>query len=142
MTTKFPIGSRVVRSDGLPATVIDSDNIGYSLSYDEGGYGWWPAGSIDWLVVPRWVEFGTAVMVDAAVNQMLGSIVQTAPGLFGGLIIGLQKAADGDPLAFLKAWTACRQMKLIDKQLAKSVQAIAAEHDLPDTFVTALTTDS
>lgn len=138
MSVAFPIGSRVIRSDGLPATVLGYDGTGYELAYDEGGTGWWPIGSINWLIVPRWVEFGTAVMVDAAVNAVLGSIVQAAPGLFGGLLIGLQQAADGDPRAFLAAWTTCRQLALIDNTLATAVQAMASDHDLPADFVAAL----
>lgn len=138
MSIAFPIGSRVVRSDGQPATVLSYDGTNYEIAYDEGGTGWWPTGSIDWLIVPSWMEFGTALMVDPAVNQMLGSVVQAAPGLYGGLIIGLQQAADGDHRAFLAAWAACRQMALIDNPLAAAVQAMAVDHDLPADFIAAL----
>lgn len=138
MSTTFPIGSRVARSDGLPAMVLSYDGTGYELAYDEGGVGWWPVGSIDWLIVPRWMEFGIALMVEPAVNQMLGSVMQAAPGLYGGLIIGLQQAADGDHRAFLAAWTACHQMALIDNTLAAAVQAMASDHDLPADFIAAL----
>lgn len=139
MAPIFTPNTRVRRSDGLPATVIQYANEAYEIAYDEGGTGWWPENSLDWLVTPRWVEFSTLLMADQAVNIMLGALLQNAPGLYGGLIVGLQRASDGDYRVFLNAWSAARSMQFIAPELATWVAGLAAGRDLPEEFVAALT---
>lgn len=89
-------------------------------------------------VVPRWVDFSSAIMALPAVNQMLGAILQSAPGLYGGLVIGLQRASEGDSVVFLNSWGAAKGMTLISNKLIESVQALGSEYDLPQEFVAAL----
>ena len=89
-------------------------------------------------VAPRWVDFSSAIMALPAVNQMLGAILQSAPGLYGGLVIGLQRASEGDSLVFLNSWGAAKAMTLISDDLIESVQALGSEYDLPQEFIAAL----
>lgn len=87
---------------------------------------------------PRWVDFSAAAMGDSAVNAMLGQLLQQAPGLYGGLIIGLKDASTGEPALFLRSWAAIQQAGLIDQALSDGIVAMAVAHDLPESFVEAL----
>jgi hypothetical protein len=89
-------------------------------------------------LVPRWVDFSSAVMATPSVNQMLGAVLQTAPGLYGGLVVGLQSASEGDSRVFLNSWAAAKTMTLISDDLIESVQALGNEYDLPQAFIAAL----
>ena len=89
-------------------------------------------------VMPRWVDFSSAIMADPAVNTMLGAVLQAAPGLYGGLVVGLQQASEGDSRVFINSWTAAKALTLISTDLVESVQALGTEYDLPSEFITAL----
>ena len=89
-------------------------------------------------VVPRWVDFSAIVMSLPAINIMLGAVLQAAPGLYGGLVVGLQNASEGDSRVFLNSWTASYAMGLLSAELITTVQEIAAEYDLPAPFIEAL----
>ena len=89
-------------------------------------------------VVPQWVDFSSAIMAEPAVNQMLGAVLQAAPGLYGGLVVGLQQASEGDSRVFINSWTAAKTMTLISDDLIEAVQALGTEYDLPESFITAL----
>lgn len=84
---------------------------------------------------PRWVDFSAAVMTDAAINTMLGILVQSAPGLYGGLVVGLQQASQGDTRVFLNSWHAAHGLGVISNELITDVQQHAAAHDLPSAFI-------
>ena len=88
--------------------------------------------------VPRWVDFSAAIMAMPAVNVMLGAVLQAAPGLYGGLVVGLQQASEGDSRVFLNSWHAAIAMTLITEELITTVQAVAGEYDLPEPFIEAL----
>jgi hypothetical protein len=90
------------------------------------------------VIVPRWVDFSAAIMSLPAINVMLGAVLQSAPGLYGGLVVGLQNASEGDSRVFLNSWHAAIAMTLITEELIITVQDIAAQYDLPETFVEAL----
>ena len=97
----------------------------------------------EWVVTasdpePRWVDFSSAIMADPAINTMLGAVLQAAPGLYGGLVVGLQQASEGDSRVFINSWTAAKAIGLISAALVESVQALGAEYDLPSEFITAL----
>jgi hypothetical protein len=101
-----------------------------------------PKEQADWRkqnVTPRWVEFSTTVMGDPAVNTMLGALIQNVPGLYGGLTVGLQQASVGDTRTFLYAWSAARSRGFVSNELATAVAAMAVNTDLPEEFVSALT---
>ena len=87
---------------------------------------------------PRWVDFSAIVMSLPAINIMLGAVLQAAPGLYGGLVVGLQNASEGDSRVFLNSWTASYAMELLSAELITTVQEIATEYDLPDAFIEAL----
>ena len=89
-------------------------------------------------VAPRWVDFSAIVMSLPAINIMLGAVLQAAPGLYGGLVVGLQNASEGDSRVFLNAWTTSYAMGLLSAELIATVQEIATEYDLPEVFIEAL----
>lgn len=87
---------------------------------------------------PRWVDFSAIVMSLPAINIMLGAVLQAAPGLYGGLVVGLQNASEGDSRVFLNSWNAAFAMGLLSAELITTVQEVAAEYDLPAVFIEAL----
>ena len=90
------------------------------------------------IPTPRWVDFSAAIMAMPAVNIMLGAVLQAAPGLYGGLVVGLQNASEGDSRVFLNSWHAAIAMSLVSEELITTVQEIGGEFDLPETFIEAL----
>jgi hypothetical protein len=89
-------------------------------------------------VVPRWVDFSAAIMAMPAINIMLGAVLQAAPGLYGGLVVGLQNASEGDSRVFLNSWHSAIAMTLVSEELITTVQGVAGEYDLPQEFIDAL----
>jgi hypothetical protein len=90
------------------------------------------------IPTPRWVDFSAAIMAMPAINVMLGAVLQAAPGLYGGLVVGLQNASEGDSRVFLNSWHAAIAMMLVSEELITTVQGVAAEYDLPEAFIEAL----
>jgi hypothetical protein len=90
------------------------------------------------VIVPHWVDFSAAIMAMPAINVMLGAVLQAAPGLYGGLVVGLQQASENDSRVFLNSWNAAYTMGLLSVDLVVTIQKIATEHDLPETFIKAL----
>jgi hypothetical protein len=90
------------------------------------------------VIVPRWVDFSAAIMSLPAINVMLGAVLQSAPGLYGGLVVGLQNASEGDSRVFLNSWNATHAMRLLSAELIITVQEIAAAYELPEEFIDAL----
>jgi hypothetical protein len=88
--------------------------------------------------VPKWVDFSAAIMAMPAINVMLGAVLQAAPGLYGGLVVGLQNASEGDSRVFLNSWHAAIAMTLVSEDLITTVQGVAGEYDLPQEFIDAL----
>ena len=87
------------------------------------------------IPTPRWVDFSAAIMAMPAINVMLGAVLQAAPGLYGGLVVGLQNASEGDSRVFLNSWHAAIAMTLVSEELTTTVQEIAGEYDLPQEFI-------
>jgi len=90
------------------------------------------------IPTPRWVDFSAAIMAMPAINVMLGAVLQAAPGLYGGLVVGLQQASEGDSRVFLNSWHAAIAMTLITEELIATVQGVAGDYDLPQEFIEAL----
>lgn len=90
------------------------------------------------IPTPRWVDFSAIVMSLPAINIMLGAVLQTAPGLAGGMWVGLQNASEGDSRVFLNAWTTSYAMGLLSAELITTVQELATEYDLPEVFIDSL----
>jgi hypothetical protein len=90
------------------------------------------------IPTPRWVDFSAAIMAMPAINVMLGAVLQAAPGLYGGLVVGLQNASEGDSRVFLNSWHAAIAMTLVSEELITTVQGVAGEYDLPQEFIDAL----
>jgi len=90
------------------------------------------------IPTPRWVDFSAAIMAMPAINAMLGAVLQAAPGLYGGLVVGLQQASEGDSRVFLNSWHAAIAMMLVSEELIATVQGVATEYDLPESFINAL----
>jgi hypothetical protein len=138
------------RTDASTFTQEEIQAAGYSGPYTEPSYNssteqlLWVNGEyvIEALppppIVPRWVDFSAVIMALPSVNLMLGEVVQNAPGLYGGLFVGLQNASEGDSRVFLNSWNAAYTMGLISPELITTVQEIAGEYDLPEAFIEAL----
>jgi hypothetical protein len=90
------------------------------------------------IPTPRWVDFSAAIMAMPNINVMLGAVLQAAPGLYGGLVVGLQNASEGDSRVFLNSWHAAIVMSLITEDLVATVQGVATEYDLPEAFIASL----
>jgi hypothetical protein len=90
------------------------------------------------IPTPRWVDFSAAIMAMPAINVMLGAVLQAAPSLYGGLVVGLQNASEGDSRVFLNSWHAAIAMTLVSEELITTVQGVAGEYDLPQEFIDAL----
>ena len=151
-----PLPNRIRMPDGFTrtdASTFTQDEIqaaGYSGPYTEPSYNssteqlLWVNGEyvIEALppppIVPRWVDFSAVIMALPSVNLMLGEVLQNAPGLYGGLVVGLQNASEGDSRVFLNSWNAAYTMGLISPELITTVQEIAGEYDLPEAFIGAL----
>jgi len=150
-----PLPNRIRLSDGFtryahqPPTAEEILDAGY-VAYTEPAYDaaieqlLWVNGEyvIEALppppIVPRWVDFSAVIMALPSVNLMLGAVLQNAPGLYGGLVVGLQNASEGDSRVFLNSWNAAYAMGLISPELITTVQEIAGEYDLPQSFIQAL----
>jgi len=138
------------RTDASTFTQEEIQAAGYSGPYTEPSYNpsieqlLWVNGEyvIEALppppIVPRWVDFSAVIMALPSVNLMLGAVLQNAPGLYGGLVVGLQNASEGDSRVFLNSWNAAYAMGLISPELITTVQEIAGEYDLPQSFIQAL----
>lgn len=151
-----PLPERIRMPDGFTrnkASTFTQEEIqaaGYSGPYTEPSYNpsteqlLWVNGEyvIEALppppIVPRWVDFSGVIMALPSVNLMLGEVLQNAPGLYGGLVVGLQNASEGDSRVFLNSWNAAYTMGLISPELITTVQEIAGEYDLPEAFIGAL----
>jgi hypothetical protein len=147
-----PLPNRIRLSDGFtryahqPPTAEEILDAGY-VAYTEPAYDaateqlLWRDGAyvIEALPppipTPRWVDFSAAIMAMPAVNVMLGAVLQAAPGLYGGLVVGLQNASEGDSRVFLNSWHAAIAMTLVTEELIITVQEIAGEYDLPQEFI-------
>ena len=90
------------------------------------------------IPTPRWVDFSAVIMALPAINVMLGAVLQAAPGLYGGLVVGLQNASEGDSRVFLNSWNAAFAIGLLSAELIITIQEIAGEYDLPESFIDAL----
>ena len=138
------------RTDASTFTQEEIQAAGYSGPYTEPSYNssteqlLWGNGEyvIEALppppIVPRWVDFSGVIMALPSVNLMLGAVLQNAPGLYGGLVVGLQNASEGDSRVFLNSWNVAYTMGLISPELIATVQEIAGEYDLPEAFIEAL----
>ena len=138
------------RTDASTFTQDEIQAAGYSGPYTEPSYNssteqlLWVNGEyvIEALppppIVPRWVDFSAVIMALPSVNLMLSEVLQNAPGLYGGLVVGLQNASEGDSRVFLNSWNAAYTMGLISPELITTVQEIAGEYDLPEAFIGAL----
>jgi hypothetical protein len=150
-----PLPNRIRLSNGFtryahqPPTAEEIADAGY-VSYTEPAYDpateqlLWVDGAyvIEALPppipTPRWVDFSAAIMAMQAINVMLGAVLQAAPGLYGGLVVGLQNASEGDSRVFLNSWHAAIAITLVSEELITTVQQIAGEYDLPQEFIGAL----
>jgi hypothetical protein len=151
-----PLPFRIRLSDGFtryahqPPTAEEILDAGYVGPYTEPAYDaateqlLWVDGAyvIEALPppipTPRWVDFSAAIMAMPAINVMLGAVLQAAPGLYGGLVVGLQNASEGDSRVFLNSWNAAYAMGLLSAELITTVQGVAGEYDLPQEFIDAL----
>lgn len=88
--------------------------------------------------VPRWVEFGAALVQHPGANAMVAAARDAAPILHGMLVVGLGQAAQGDPRTFQAAWAGATAAGLVAPGLVESLQALAATFDLPAEFVAGL----
>lgn len=80
-----------------------------------------------------------ALVIEAGINAMLGSVLAAAPAIYGGLTVGLSEVSKGSPQLFLNAWSNAKTVVTIDPAVVVSLQAMAAAHDLPVAFRDGLT---
>ena len=100
--------------------------------------GWWPFDFLEIVTDARWIDFSTTIMFMPALKVMLLAVLQAEPGLYGGLMVGLQQASEGDSRLFLSSWRAAHAMELLSAELIAVVQEVATEHSLPQEFIEAL----
>ena len=86
----------------------------------------------------QWVEFSSKLAAIPEVNVLVATISQVAPVLHLMLGVGLGQAAKGDPRTFSIAWSTARSLGLVSNDLAVNIQGIAAQYNLPTTFVDGL----
>jgi hypothetical protein len=77
---------------------------------------------------PQWIAFNDALPAD--VNALLAQAQALDHRLYGGLLVGLGKAADGDSRVFLGTWRKARAAGLIPPEMIAQIQALAVAHDL------------
>lgn len=77
-------------------------------------------------------------MADSEINQMLGSVMNAAPAIYGGLVVGLSEISKGNSPLFLSAWNGAKQLVQVSPEVVASLKATAAAHDLPRPFIDAL----
>jgi len=87
---------------------------------------------------PEWIAFSEAIVAIPAVQSVLTAAIAANPGLYGGLVVGLGQAAQGDPRTFLRFWQLSVAAGLITTQLATDIQALATTHHLPTSFIDGL----
>jgi hypothetical protein len=87
---------------------------------------------------PQWVAFGAVVQANPGINALLGTALQTVPGLAMSLSVGLGKAADGDSRVFMEAWMFARSLELVSVELLETLQGLAGQFNLPAEFIAAL----
>lgn len=85
---------------------------------------------------PQWIAFNDALPAD--VNALLAQAQTLDHRLYGGLMVGLGKAADGDARVFLSAWQKARLAGLIQPEMVTQIQALATAYDLPVEFIAGL----
>lgn len=147
---RIRLSNGFTRTERASFTAEEIADAGYVGPYNEPAYNaateqlLWVDGAyvIEELPPPfptsRWVDFSAAIMAMPAINVMLGAVLQTAPGLYGGLVVGLQNASEGDSRVFLNSWHAAIAMTLVSEELITTVQGVADEYDLPQEFIDAL----
>lgn len=147
---RIRLSNGFTRTDPTSFTAIEIADAGYEGPFTEPDYNaateqlLWVDGAYvietipPPIPTPRWVDFSAAIMAMSAVNVMLGAVLQTAPGLYGGLVVGLQNASEGDSRVFLNSWQAAIAMTLVSEELITTVQEIGGEFDLPEAFIEAL----
>lgn len=85
---------------------------------------------------PQWIAFHDALPVD--VNALMAQAFVADQRLYGGLMVGLGKAADGDSRVFMGAWGRARAAGLIPAEMVAQMQMLAVQYDLPTEFVAGL----
>lgn len=85
---------------------------------------------------PQWIAFNDAL--PAEVNTLLAQAQALDQRIYGGLLVGLGKAADGDSRVFLGTWQKARAAGLIPPEMVAQIQALATSYDLPAEFVAGL----
>ena len=147
---RIRLSNGFTRTDPASFTAAEIADAGYEGPFTEPDYNaaieqlLWVDGSyvIEALppppVVPRWVDFSAVIMSLPAMNEILADVLKTAPGLYGGLVVGLQNASEGDSRVFFNSWNAVYAMGLITAELIVTVREIASEYDLPEAFIMAV----
>lgn len=104
----------------------------------------WNGNSFDVIDIPPaplvadWVGFSAAAMSDPAVNEMLAGLISSAPGLYGGIIVGLKDASNGDSKIFVNSWNAALGLDLISDAVIDRISTLVSEYNLPQEFVDSL----
>ena len=100
---------------------------------------------------PRWLDFLAAVEaapgVGSAIGEGLSRMVQPSPdpahNPFAAFKLGVglgQAAESGNPQVFLAGWAQASAAGIVTPDIIQAVQALAIAHDLPEAFVSGLTT--
>jgi hypothetical protein len=132
MTTYLTYNGQLPRTESDEAVIVNLVRKGWIISEPP------IVEKVPPIPTPRWVDFSAAIMAMPAINVMLGAVLQAAPGLYGGLVVGLQNASEGDSRVFLNSWHAAIAMTLVSEELITTVQGVAGEYDLPQEFIDAL----
>jgi hypothetical protein len=82
-----------------------------------------------------WTSFAVELAMSPAIAALYAAIPDPVSD---GLSVGLSKASDGDPEAFLKFWSKLVAAGAITPELLSAIVALGKQFKLPQTFIKAL----
>jgi hypothetical protein len=116
-----------------------------SATYPVDGWFWFDSKAeaeayfgINGAAAGRWLEFGAALAADAAINQFVAAVAQSAPVLHLMIGVGLGQASQGDARTFLEAWGLGMAAQMIPANLQAYLITLASGYDLPQQFIDGL----
>jgi hypothetical protein len=80
---------------------------------------------------PDWKSFATDAMTDEDVNSMLSTLLTQSPGLYGGIVVGLGQAGQGDPRMFTTSWAILMNTGLVSPSVMQTLQNLFTTYNIP-----------
>lgn len=77
---------------------------------------------------PNWKGFTDEVILDPVINSALSNLLESHPGAYGGIIVGLGQAANGSPDLFLSSFN--KVIDLIDPVVVDTLCELSIKYNL------------